>query len=56
LFFAALKGPGKIWLQSLSFLRLACLIYAAAPQSGGHRREQGSILGTLGNLIDGDGR
>jgi len=56
LFFATLKGPGRIWLQSLPFSRLASRIYAAAPQTGGRRREEGSILGTLGNLIDGDGR
>ena len=56
LFFATLKGPGKVWLQSLPFSRLASRIYAAAPQTGGRSREQGSILGSLGNLLDGDGR
>ncbi|HTK32530.1 MAG TPA: TIGR00266 family protein [Candidatus Saccharimonadaceae bacterium] len=56
LFFATLRGPGKVWLQSLPFSRLASRIYAAAPQTGGRRREEGSILGTLGNLLDGDGR
>jgi uncharacterized protein (AIM24 family) len=56
LFFATLKGPGRIWLQSLPFSRLASRIYAAAPQTGGRRREEGSILGGLGNLLDGDGR
>ncbi len=56
LFLATLKGPGRVWLQSLPFSRLASRIYAAAPQTGGRRREEGSILGTLGNLIDGDGR
>src|SRR6266540_3968835 len=56
LFFATLKGPGRVWLQSLPFSRLASRIYAAAPQTGGRRREEGSILGALGNLIDGDGR
>ncbi|MGE5177099.1 MAG: TIGR00266 family protein [Hyphomicrobiales bacterium] len=56
LFFATLKGPGRVWLQSLPFSRLASRIYAAAPQTGGRRREEGSILGGLGNLIDGDGR
>src|SRR5439155_1185918 len=56
LFFATLRGPGRIWLQSLPFSRLASRIYAAAPQSGGRRREEGSILGGLGNLLDGDGR
>ena len=56
LFFSTLKGPGRVWLQSLPFSRLASRIYAAAPQTGGRRREEGSILGTLGNLLDGDGR
>jgi len=56
IFFATLVGPGKIWLQSLPFSRLASRIYAAAPQTGGRRREEGSILGGLGNLLDGDGR
>jgi len=54
LFFATLRGPGKVWLQSLPFSRLASRIYAAAPQTGGARREEGSILGGLGNLLDGD--
>src|SRR5262245_8617866 len=56
LFFATLRGPGHVWLQSLPFSRLASRIYAAAPQTGGGGREQGSILGSLGNLLDGDGR
>ena len=55
LFFTTLRGPGKVWLQSLPFSRLASRIYAAAPQTGGRRREEGSILGGLGNLLDGDG-
>lgn len=56
LFFATLKGPGTVWLQSLPFSRLASRIYAAAPQTGGHRREEGGLLGGLGNLLDGDGQ
>ena len=56
LFLATLQGPGTVWLQSLPFSRLASRIYAAAPQAGGRRREEGSILGGLGNLLDGDGR
>ena len=54
LFFATLRGPGRIWLQSLPFSRLAGRIYAAAPQGGGRRREEGSILGTIGGVLDGD--
>jgi uncharacterized protein (TIGR00266 family) len=56
LFLATLKGPGRVWLQSLPFSRLASRIYAAAPQTGRGGREQGSILGGLGNLLDGDGQ
>jgi uncharacterized protein (TIGR00266 family) len=55
LFFAILKGPGKIWLQSLPFSRLAGRMLQAAPQRGGSQGE-GSILGALGGLIDGDNR
>jgi uncharacterized protein (TIGR00266 family) len=53
LFFATLRGPGGVWLQSLPLSRLAGRIYAAAPQKGG-RREEGSVLGGLGRLLDGD--
>jgi len=56
LFFATLHGPGRVWLQSLPFSRLASRIYAAAPQTGGRRVDEGSLLGGLGNLLDGDGR
>ena len=54
LFFATLTGPGKVWLQSLPFSRLADRIYAASPKAGGGRREEGSLLGGLGGLLDGD--
>ena len=54
LFFATLRGPGKVWLQSLPLSRLADRLYKAAPQTG-RRKEEGSVLGGLGNLIDGDG-
>ncbi len=51
-FYAVLRGPGKVWLQSLPVSRLASRIL----QYGrGSRREEGSILGGLGNLLDGDG-
>jgi uncharacterized protein (TIGR00266 family) len=56
LFFATLRGPGRIWLQSLPFSRLAGRIYAAAPQTGRGGREEGSILGGLGRVLDGDNR
>ncbi len=56
LFFARLRGPGKIWLQSLPFSRLASRIVAAAPQTGRGGREEGSVLGGLGRMLDGDNR
>ena len=50
LFFAKLQGPGKVWLQSLPISRLAGRIM----QYGTYKRkEEGSILGGLGNLLDG---
>lgn len=55
LFLAVMTGPGRVFLQSLPFSRLASRIYAAAPQTGGRRRGEGSMLGGLGNLLDGDG-
>jgi uncharacterized protein (TIGR00266 family) len=54
LFYAALTGPGRVWLQSLPFSRMADRIYKAAPAAGGSRKEGGSILGGLGDLLDGD--
>jgi uncharacterized protein (TIGR00266 family) len=54
LFFATLRGPGKIWLQSLPFSRLAGRIVAAAPRTGRGGRDEGSVLGGLGRLLDGD--
>jgi len=54
LFFATLRGPGKVWLQSLPLSRLAGRIYKAIPGIGGSRREEGSILGGIGDLLDGD--
>jgi uncharacterized protein (TIGR00266 family) len=54
LFFATLRGPGRVWLQSLPFSRLAGRILAAAPRVGRGGREEGSVLGGLGRLIDGD--
>jgi uncharacterized protein (TIGR00266 family) len=54
LFFATLRGPGKIWLQSLPLSRLAGRIVAAAPRPGRGGREEGSVLGGLGRMMDGD--
>lgn len=51
-FFAVLKGPGKVWLQTLPVSRLASRMMQ---YGSGKRKEEGSILGGLGNLLDGDG-
>ena len=56
LFFATLKGPGTVYVQSLPFSRLAGRIWAVAPQGGGKHKGEGSLLGGLGNLLDGDNR
>ncbi|MCA9290592.1 MAG: TIGR00266 family protein [Phycisphaerales bacterium] len=53
LFYATLRGPGVVWLQTLPFSRLAGRIYAAAPQGGGKRQGEGSILGGIWDLVDG---
>ena len=56
LFFATLRGPGRVWLQSLPFSRMADRIVQASRITGKGGREEGSILGGLGNLLDGDNR
>lgn len=53
LFFAVLRGPGKVWLQSLPVSRLAGRILSYAQP--GNRKGEGSILGGIGNMLDGDG-
>jgi uncharacterized protein (TIGR00266 family) len=53
-FFARLTGPGHVWIQSLPFSRLAGRMLAAARPYGGQSRCEGSVLGPLGNLFDGD--
>jgi uncharacterized protein (TIGR00266 family) len=50
LFFATLRGPGHVWLQSLPLSRLAGRIVASASRG----REEGSMLGGIGRLLDGD--
>jgi len=54
LFFATLRGPGHVWLQSLPLSRMANRIIAAAPGALRGGREEGSILGGLGGILDGD--
>lgn len=54
LFLATLRGTGVAYLQSLPFSRMADRIIQHAPRAGGSRKGEGSILGGLGNLIDGN--
>lgn len=54
LFLATLRGYGTVYLQSLPFSRLADRIIAHAPKMGGSDKGEGSVLGGLGRLIDGD--
>ncbi|MEQ8964264.1 MAG: AIM24 family protein [Azospirillaceae bacterium] len=56
LFLARLSGPGRVWLQSLPISRLAGRLHALAPDHGGRRREEGSLLGGIGDLVGGDRR
>lgn len=54
LFLATLHGTGKVWLQTLPFSRLADRIIQHAPVAGGKRKGEGSVLGMVGDLLDGD--
>lgn len=54
LFLATLKGTGTVFLQSLPFSRMADRILEHAPSAGGSQKGEGSVLGRLGNLLDGD--
>jgi uncharacterized protein (TIGR00266 family) len=55
LFFAAMTGPGRVWLQTLPFSRLADRIHAAYKGDRGEvKRDFGGVLGGLGDLIGGD--
>lgn len=53
LFLATVRGHGKVWIQSLPFSRLADRIIQNAPAIGGKRQGEGSVLGRLGDAIDG---
>ncbi|MCB2084853.1 MAG: TIGR00266 family protein [Sphingomonadaceae bacterium] len=54
-FFARLRGPGKVWIQSLPFSRLAGRMLAAAgPLSRGGNRGEGSVLGEIGDIVMGN--
>ncbi len=54
LFLATVTGPGAVWVQSLPFSRLADRVLAAAPSAGGRSVGEGSILGGIGDWLDGD--
>ena len=56
MFYATLRGPGTVYIQSLPFSRLADRIIASAPRNGGSSREEGSLLGGIGRMLDGDNR
>ena len=54
IFYARLQGPGTVWIQSLPFSRLADRVIRSSGNYG-QRKGEGSALGTLGNMLDGDG-
>ena len=54
-FFASLIGPGKVWIQTLPFSRLANRVIKNSRHLLGGGKGEGSVLGTLGNILDGDG-
>ena len=54
LFLTTLRGHGSVWLQSLPFSRMADRILANAPSMGGSATGEGSVLGGLGRLLDGN--
>jgi uncharacterized protein (TIGR00266 family) len=54
LFFATLRGPGSVWIQSLPFSRLASRVFAAAPQRGGGSKDEGSLARGLFDMFGGD--
>ena len=54
LWLATLKGTGSVWIQSLPFSRLADRLIASAPSSGGSDQGEGSVLGGIGRMLDGD--
>lgn len=54
IFFTTLRGPGKVWLQSLPLARMANRIVGASKIGGSRGGEEGSVLGGLGNLFERD--
>ncbi len=53
LFFATLKGPGTVWVQSLPFSRLASRVFSSMPHNGGNEGE-GSVLRRTFDMLGGD--
>lgn len=54
LFLATLSGTGRVYLQSLPFSRLAERVLKYAPSAGGRQKGEGSILGGIGRMLNGD--
>ncbi len=54
LFLATLRGTGTVWIQSLPFSRLADRVIESAPSHGGSSQGEGSVLGGIGRLLDGN--
>lgn len=52
LFFATLRGPGSVWIQSLPFSRLASRVFSAAPRAGGGSKDEGGIGGLFNMFSD----
>ena len=55
LFLATLRGTGTVYLQTLPFSRLADRVLRHAPSMKGSSKGEGSVLGSLGRMVDGDG-
>ncbi|MGE7624674.1 TIGR00266 family protein [Viridibacillus sp. NPDC096237] len=51
LFFATLRGPGTVWIQSLPFSRLASRVFAAAPQVPGNKSVDEGGIGGIFNIF-----
>lgn len=52
LFFATLRGPGLVWIQTIPISRLASRVLSyGSPMK---QKEEGSVLGNLGSLLGGD--
>lgn len=53
-FLTTLTGHGTVWLQSMPFSRLANRIFESASGYGGKDKGEGSVLGGIGRILDGD--